>query len=234
MNTHTFHLPESRVASVLEVSLLDAPIDQVAALAMEAATLGAAAVLVSYRHLPSLADIKDTHPALKISVAIDLPEGDNGPWEIGECARFLHKQGVDEITVSLPLDTLHRDSGELIRNAIEAARQGAPGTTIKALISEKTGHGAQQTTQAAAAALCAGADFIQISADTPQATDTLLKPLLAVLFDCPAQAGVSLAIARPQFGDLETFWQSIERVMGVQWCHKKRFRLVTPHAHLPV
>lgn len=226
MNTQSFHLSEARVSSVLELSLTRADPAHKQDLARKAAELGVASISASFQDLPMLHALKMKHPNFKISVPIDLPDGDNGPWETGECASFLAQNNVDEISVTLPLDTLSRDSGELIRWVLEAAREAAPKAVIKAVLNTSTLATSEDLKKAAGAAVAGGADFLQIALTESGKNATALNDVLSVLQACPSQVGIAITSHRSTNEDIESHWQHIERALGVQWCHKKRFRIV--------
>lgn len=227
MNNPAFRVPDSRLISVLDATLLreDATESDVRALAHRIKGKGLAALCVRGAWIAAARDAlgDDTTPIASVA---NFPTGENGPWEAGEEAADLHAKGAQEIDIVVPTDCLHRDDGTTIRWTIEAVREAAPGCVVKAIL-ETGALDAPSIRKAAAAAIAGGADFLKTSTGFHQvgATPEAVAAILDVMQAFPGRVGLKVSGGVSDIDTASAYWQQTERAMGAQWCHRKRFRI---------
>lgn len=227
MTHSSSRVPESRLLSVLDATFLhdDARIEDLHTFAARCKGQGFAALCVETRWVPSIRTILGEDPTT-ITALVNFPDGENGPWELGEEAAILHQYGVTDIDVVVPTDSLHRDGGDTVRWSIEAIREAAPGCSIKAVLSAAQ-LDPSALRKAAAAAISAGADFIQAGTGLPDDpyTPTNTAALLEVMKAYPGKVGIKVAGLGLDIDAASAAWLHTEQALGAQWCHRKRFRI---------
>lgn len=224
----TPRVPSARLLSVLDATLLDddAPEAQVRAFLERIQGAHVAAVCVQPAWVGMARDIIGVHGICVASVA-NFPLAEGGPDDAGEEALALVEAGADEIDVVVPIDTLDRDEGAMIRWTLEAVRAAAPGLTIKAILETGALGTPARIMRAAGAAVAGGADFLKTSTGrhpvgaTPEAVEALLQVMQA----CPGRVGLKISGGVADIDAAVAYWCQTERAMGPQWCHKKRFRI---------
>lgn len=228
MTDSTFRLSDARLLSVLDATLLDdaATAADIEALVARVRGKGVAAICVQGPWIATVRAALAEDPT-PIATVVNFPHGEGGPWEAGEEAARWAKAGADEIDVVVPIDTLHRDGGEAIRWTVEAVREAAPGCVVKAILETGALEDARAIRKAAGAAAIAGADFLKTSTGrhTVGATPEAVEALLDVMRAFPGRVGLKISGGVSSPAMAAQYWQQTERVMGPQWCHRKRFRI---------
>lgn len=218
-----------RLLSVLDATLLDpnATEDDIKSLCDKAKDTPVVSVCVMPKWVKTAkTSLEGTDIA--VCAAINFPGGDASDDEVVEEALQAVKDGATELDVVVPYDIVAYDQGFAIKSMIEEVVAACPKSiTIKAILETGKLKGEKEIRQAAGAAAMGGADFLKTSTGFTDigATPEAVAILAEFIKMYPGKVGLKISGGIKDAETATAYWDQVEEILGMHWCHRKRFRL---------